>query len=117
MRMLVAAMVFVIGAGVPTLACAQDHTGYRQIATGDYGRAERTLAAELRAFPERPELMLNLAAVYRRTDRTVQARAMYDAVLTQPNILMDLSAETTAWSHELAQRGLRQLSGTRLSAR
>ncbi|MEG3123002.1 tetratricopeptide repeat protein [Sphingomonas sp. GB1N7] len=117
MRMLVAAMALLGTAAVPSLVEAQDHTGYRQIATGNYARAERTLTSELKSFPQRPELMLNLAAIYVRTDRAADARALYAAVLAQPDVLMDLSADTTAWSHALAQRGLRQLAGIQLSSR
>lgn len=117
MRTLVVAIASLGVALVPSLANAQDHTGYRQIAVGNYARAERTLTSELKSFPQRPELMLNLAAIYGRTDRAVEARAMYNAVLAQPDVLMDLSADTTAWSHALAQRGLRKLSGVQLSSR
>ena len=113
-----AATLVVLGAmALPATAFAQDHTGYRQIATGDYARAERSLASQLEAYPERPELMLNLAAVYRHTDRQQQARAAYEAVLAQPNVLMDLSGEKTAWSHNLARAGLGKLAGVQLSSR
>ncbi|KQS05286.1 hypothetical protein ASG11_09415 [Sphingomonas sp. Leaf357] len=104
-------------AATPSAANAQDHTGYRQIAAGNYARAERTLTTELKSFPQRPELMLNLAAIYRHTDRAGEARALYESVLAQPDVLMDLSADTTASSHVLAQKGLRQLSGVQLSSR
>jgi Flp pilus assembly protein TadD len=117
MRTFAATLIALGAVSLPAMSSAQDHTGYRQIATGDYDRAERSLATQLRAFPERPELMLNLAAVYRHTDRALQARAAYEAVLAQPNVLMDLSADKTAWSHTLARTGLRQLSGVQLSSR
>ncbi|RYG79345.1 MAG: tetratricopeptide repeat protein, partial [Alphaproteobacteria bacterium] len=39
------------------------------IATGDYDGAERALLAERKIYRERPELLLNLAAVYARTGR------------------------------------------------
>ena len=116
MRYALSALVLVASA-LPIAAAAQERTGYTQIATGNYVQAEQTLTAERRIFPQKPELMLNLAAVYQRTDRATEARALYAAVLAQANVLMDVSAERTAWSHDLAQTGLRRIGGMQMSAR
>ena len=50
-------------------ATAQVRTGFTAISTGSLAEAERVLTRERAMFPQRPELMLNLAAVYARTDR------------------------------------------------
>ncbi|ATY31720.1 tetratricopeptide repeat protein [Sphingomonas psychrotolerans] len=111
---LVAAASFV--AAVP--AQAQDSAvASTQIAQGDFAQAESKLMAELRVHPGRPELLLNLAAVYAKTGRTSEARSLYTKVLGQNDVLMDISAEQTAGSHALAQRGLRRLDTVQFSAR
>jgi DNA-binding SARP family transcriptional activator len=88
-----------------------------QIAQGDYSQAESKLLAELRIHPGRPELLLNLAAVYAKTGRAGEARSLYTKVLSKDDVLMDLSADKTAGSHTLAQRGLRRLDAVQFSAR
>ena len=88
-----------------------------QIVQGDYSAAEARLLSELRTTPDRPELLLNLAAVYSKTGRTSEARSLYTRVLSSDDVLMDLSAERTAGSHLIAQRGLRRLDAVQFSAR
>lgn len=75
MRVMVAAML--AGACLATPALAADRTGYQAIAAGDFATAAKQIEAERRIFPDRPELMLNLAAAYLRTGRTADARALY----------------------------------------
>lgn len=116
MRFAISALVLV-AATLPIAATAQQRTGYTQIASGDWATAEQTLTAERRVFPRKPELMLNLAAVYQRTNRATEARALYTEVMARPNVLMDVSAERTAWSHDLARNGLRRIGGVQMSAR
>jgi len=91
-------------------ATAQDRTGYRAIAAGDLASAEQRIAAERRIFPERPELMLNLATVYGRTGRQADARALYAAVLDRPAVMMDMPNGAIRSSHELATVGITRLS-------
>lgn len=88
-----------------------------QISQGDLAAAESALLAELRIHPGRPELLLNLAAVYAKTGRTGEARGLYTKVLSKDDVLMDLSVDRTAGSHMLAQRGLRRLDTVQFSAR
>ncbi|MEG3088651.1 tetratricopeptide repeat protein [Sphingomonas sp. PB4P5] len=107
----------VVALATPFAANAQDRTAYQHIATGDFQRAERTLIAERRIFPQRPELMLNLAAVYQQTGRAEQARALYDMVLGRPEVMMDVSADRVAGSHAIARNGLRRLPGVQMSSR
>lgn len=113
-QMLVVAIAL---AGAGTAATASDRTGFTAIKQGDFSTAERTLLAERRIYPSRPELMINLATVYRNTGRRDEARALYEAVLARPNTLMDVTTEQTAWSHTLAQAGLARLNPQQLSSR
>ncbi len=89
-----------------TPAIAAERTGYSQIAAGNMGAAERSIVAERRIFPDRPELMLNLAAVYRNTGRAAEAKALYAAVLDKPAVALDMPSGAVVSSHDLAQRGL-----------
>ena len=88
---------------------AKDRTGYRAIAAGDFAAAERTLVAERRIFPNRPELMLNLAAVYSRTGRVAEASALYAQVLARPATMLDLPSGHEVSSHSLATTALASL--------
>ncbi|AQR75628.1 tetratricopeptide repeat protein [Sphingomonas sp. LM7] len=113
---------FLLLAAAPLFAAlpaqAQDSAvASTQIAQGEYSQAESALLAELRIHPGRPELMLNLAAVYAKTGRAVEARSLYTKVLSTDDVLMDLTVDRTAGSHALAQRGLRRLDTVQFSAR
>ncbi|WP_260598462.1 tetratricopeptide repeat protein [Sphingomonas endolithica] len=101
----------------PFSASAQQRTGYSQIVSGDLKRAEQTLVAERRVFPQSPELMLNLAAVYQQTGRLDQARSLYDMVLGQPEVMMDMSSDRIVGSHAIARTGLGRLADVKLSSR
>lgn len=107
-----APLVAAIPAQAQDSAVASTH-----IAQGDYSRAESKLLAELRIHPGRPELLLNLAAVYARTGRADEARSLYTKVLSKDDVLMDISTDQSAGSHALAQRGLRRLDAVQFSAR
>jgi thioredoxin-like negative regulator of GroEL len=113
---------FVLLAAAPLFAAlpaqAQDNAvASTQIARGDYSQAESKLLGELRVHPGRPELLLNLAAVYVNTGRTDEARALYSKVLSKDDVLMDVTVNRTAGSHMLAQRGLRRLETVQFTAR
>jgi thioredoxin-like negative regulator of GroEL len=88
---------------------AKDRTGYQAIAAGDLAKAERTLVAERRIFPDRAELMLNLAAIYLRTGRIAEANALYSKVLARPATMMDLPSGRGATSHQVATTALASL--------
>ncbi|MFL9840701.1 tetratricopeptide repeat protein [Sphingomonas sp. ST-64] len=87
------------------------------IAAGNYDAAERALLAERKIYRDRPELLLNLAAVYARTGRATEARALYKQVLDQKPVAMDITDGDVAGSHLVAQRGLRQLDAARMAGR
>ena len=109
----------VVGGFIALPAQAQETVRVASVAisAGAYSDAERTLQQGLRVHPGRPELMLNLAAVYARTGRAADARALYERVLAQDEILMDLSADRTAGSHAIARAGLRRLEPVQYTAR
>ncbi|KQT31863.1 hypothetical protein ASG29_08190 [Sphingomonas sp. Leaf412] len=110
MRKLVIAIVMASIGAMP--ATAQVRTGYTAIAAGSLTEAERTLTRERAIFPQRPELMLNLAAVYARTDRSTEARALYADVLRAEPVALELADGTAESSHLLARRGLMRLDTT-----
>lgn len=109
-------MVMAAGAAVmaiaATSASAQDRMGYLSIAGGDLSAAQATLERERAIFPDRPELMVNLAAVYARTGRTAEARALYADVLDRDAIDLELGNGSTISSHDVARRGLLRLDTT-----
>ena len=75
-----------VSLGAATAASAQQRNAPQLIAAGDYRAAEQQLDADRKIFPQEPELLLNLAAVYQYTGRTEQARALYRQILAQPDV-------------------------------
>ncbi|WP_230483025.1 tetratricopeptide repeat protein [Sphingomonas sp. Leaf21] len=112
----VVSVFLVAAAGMAAPAMAQDswpqRTGFQEIAAGRYDVAEQTLLQERRASPDSPELMLNLAAVYAKTGRAAEARSLYDAVLQEKPIAMDMPSGAILSSHTVARTGLRHLPQT-----
>ncbi|MBR0551330.1 tetratricopeptide repeat protein [Stakelama marina] len=112
------AMMLLVGAtiAVPgSAAIAKDHDGsYAHVAimNGDYARAEKALEADRRIFPDRPEVLLNLATVYAQTGRTDAARELYAHVLTVEAVDLTLPGDQVANSHDLARIGLSRLTPT-----
>lgn len=102
---------------VATPALASERTGFTAIASGDFTRAEQQLNAERRIYPQRPELMLNLAAVYAKTNRATAARALYAAVLDRPAVAMDLPNGAVLSSHDIASTGLNRLPTAQMATR
>jgi Flp pilus assembly protein TadD len=108
MRMVVLAVAATMIAGAGS-AVAQERTGYQAIAAGDLATAEATIARERAIFPQRPELMLNLAAIYARTGRVAEARALYADVLQRDGVDLELGDGSAVSSHLIAKRGLARL--------
>ena len=102
---------------IATPAVAGDRTGYQAIAAGDFAKAERTLTAERRIFPNRPELMLNLATVYERTNRRSEARAMYASVLERDAVMLDMPSGAVVSSHALAKAAMVRSSASEYVSR
>lgn len=114
-RALIVGMV--AAAAVPAIAGGDQKNGYAQIRAGDYAAAERIIVAERRNAADDIDLMFNLATVYVRTNRIEQARALYQAILAQPEDEMDMSGAQRMSSHDLARAGLSRLDRVALSAR
>ncbi len=109
--------VAAVGLALATPALAAERTGFMAISAGNYAMAERQIAAGLRADPERPELMLNMAVVYAQTGRTTEARSMYAAVLGEPAVAMDMPSGAVMSSHDVASRGLQRLPAQNYAGR
>ncbi len=108
----VGAMMTMFGA---TAALGQERAvrmSQAAIVDGKLAQAEKTLLAERRIYPDRPEVLLNLAAVYARSGRSGDAVALYRQVLAGGDVLMDLPSGKTASAHAIAQMGLTRLSPT-----
>ncbi|WP_341207872.1 tetratricopeptide repeat protein [uncultured Sphingomonas sp.] len=100
----------VLGTVMATPASGKDRVGYQAIAAGSLAKAEQTITAERAIFPERPELMLNLAAIYARTGREAQARTLYAEVLDRDAVAMDMADGSVRTSHQLARTGMARLT-------
>ncbi|CAN5479672.1 hypothetical protein BH10PSE14_BH10PSE14_14690 [soil metagenome] len=92
-------------------ADSDNRNGYVQIAKGDYAGAERVLVSERRIFPNDPDLLLNLALVYRHTGRVDAARSLYQRVLIAPDEDLDLPRGGVTSAHALAAAALHELAG------
>ena len=102
-----------LAALVATPAVAQqrsDPYAHAAIARADFDTAERHLRAEQRVFPDKPEVLLNLAAVLARTGRTDGARSLYQRVLANENVSLIRADRSTADAHAVAHAGLARLS-------
>lgn len=109
--------VLALGLAAATPAFAAERTGFQAIAAGNFPMAERQINAALRAAPDRPELMLNLAAVYLQTGRSTDARRLYAAVLDQPAVAMDMPSGAVVSSHDVATRGLQRVPNESFASR
>ncbi len=88
------------------------------ISAGDFARAEAILTKERTGRWTAPETLLNLAHVYRHTGRAESARGLYDQVLSDSNVLLNVGSDRPLWSHDLARAGIAQLgSATTIAAR
>ena len=120
MRAVVAALILAAPLALTPAAQAERLEGpyaHATIQRGDYAVAERKLTAEARVFPNKPEVLLNLAAIYARTGRVSDARALYDRVLSLQSVAMDVADGQVAPSHLIANRGLRLLDSAQVAAR
>lgn len=104
-------------AALPAQAQEGDRVASAAITRGAYSEAEKALLAELRIHPGRPELLINLAAVYAKTGRQAEARNLYRRVLAQDDVLMDVTPERTAGSHTIARTGLDRIEAVQLTTR
>ena len=107
--------------GIASSANAQDaQYAHAAITAGNLSSAERTLERETRAGSREPEVLLNLAAVYALTQRTTEARRLYQRVLSAKDASMVMPSSRIASAHDVARRGLQLLdqpSAVQLTAR
>lgn len=97
-----------LGAAAPGLAAPADANGAREILRGDLAAAERIITRERRMFPADPDLILNLAMIYRQTGRIEQARGLYRQIIDAPDEMLDtVSAPMSA--HAIAKLELAQM--------
>ena len=112
-RAIIASLAFATLIGTPAAAQMRDDPyAQRAIMSRDFVQAERQLRAEARIHPDRPEVLLNLAAVMAQTGRTDEARTLYDRVLADEDVSMRLTGERVAPSHGVARAGLARLGST-----
>lgn len=120
MRTVIASIVLAAPLALAPVAHADGVEGryaHATIQRGDYAAAERKLLADARIFPNKPEVLLNLAAIYAKTGRPGEARALYNRVLALQPVAMDLVDGQVAPSHIIAGRGMRQLDAGRTASR
>lgn len=119
MRTFTRALIVAAALGVTATAHAtsDDTNGYTEIARGDYAAAEKLLTQEMKQFPADADLAINLAAVYVHQGRLSEARALYNDVMSRPNDLLDLAADKSMWSHDLAAAGLARIGRFQVTAR
>lgn len=112
-RLFAATAMIAAGTAAPAQAgIMRDVAVHQTILKGDYGTAEGALLPRLRAGENSPELLLNLAALYSLTNRPEAAQALYRWVLSERDVLMDLSDREgdTKSAHAIAQEGLNRLT-------
>lgn len=87
-----------------------DPYGARSIAHGRYESAEQRLTEALRKGDNRPEILLNLAAIRMQQGDRNSAETLYRTVLAQPNADM-ATLNGSAWSHDIARQALSDPAG------
>lgn len=120
MRIVLASIVLAAPLALIPAAQGQVREGpyaHAAIQAGDYALAERKLLAEQKVFPAKPEILLNLAALYTKTGRHAEARAIYNRVLALNPVAMDVASGEVAPSHLIASRGLSILDSARQASR
>jgi Flp pilus assembly protein TadD len=107
--------------GVPAASAAtqtrNDPYAHDAIEAGNFGEAEASLRAQLALEPSKPELLLNLAAIYARTNRLDAAQTMYDRAMQAENVSLLLKPDVALDSHAIAKRGMAKLERQRMAAR
>ena len=89
-----------------TAASAQTGTSYQLMAKGRYAVVIDRLERQRAAKADTPEATLNLATAYARTGRLAEARVLYQQVLTEPAIDLDMLRGDATTSHQVARQGL-----------
>lgn len=113
---IVAAMLGVPAASAVAQDRADPYSNYA-IEAGNFTEAETSLRAQLALEPTKPELLLNLAAIYARTNRLDAAQTMYDRAMQAENVSLLLRPDVAQDSHVIARRGMMKLEQQRMASR
>ncbi len=92
-------------AALPESGYAPGALAYGAIMDADWKRAEAQLASSS-ASENDPARLLNLAHIYRKTGRELEARKLYQAVLEERDMTLETAKGEPASAHQLAQRAL-----------
>lgn len=94
-----------LGVSAPGYAAQDEGNGAAALMRGDYVAAEKTINNERRTFENDADLLLNLAMIYRHTNRPEQARALYRKIMDAPDELLDTPTGPMR-AHLIAARAL-----------
>lgn len=97
-------------AALPESGYTPGALAFSAIMDSDWKRAEQQLAQSDAAETD-PARLLNLAHVYRKTGRELEAKKLYEAVLAERDMTVELANGEPASAHQLAQRALAQPTG------
>lgn len=86
-------------------AAKSNSNGSEEIMRGDYAAAEALIDRQRKLFTWDSDLTLNLAIVYRHTNRADAARALYQRMLQLPDEEIEIGDRVTT-THALARREL-----------
>lgn len=95
-------------------AAKSNSNGSEEIRRGDYVAAEQLIDRQRKLFTWDSDLTLNLAIVYRRTNRADAARALYQRMLLLPDEEIEIGDRVTTM-HALARRELATMAPTPLA--
>lgn len=97
-----------LGVAGPGLAANSEFNGSTEIARGDYAAAEKIIVKQRKMFANDADLIVNLAMVYRQTNRPDQARALYQRLLKLPDEELDMAGRLTT-AHRVAREALAKM--------
>ncbi|MBX9858772.1 MAG: tetratricopeptide repeat protein [Sphingomonas sp.] len=86
-------------------AAKSNSNGSEEIMRGDYAAAEALIDRQRKLFTWDSDLTLNLAIVYRHTNRADAARALYQRMLQLPDEEIEIGDRVTTM-HAMARREL-----------
>jgi len=95
-------------------AAKSNSNGSEEIMRGDYAAAERLIDRQRKLFAWDSDLTLNLAIVYRHTNRAEAARALYQRILQLPDEEIDVGDHIMT-THVLARRELDNMAAPTLA--
>lgn len=95
-------------------AAKSNSNGSEEIMRGDYVAAEALIDRQRKLFAWDSDLTLNLAIVYRRTNRAEAARALYQRMLQLPDEEIEIG-NTVTTMHAMARRELAKMAPTPLA--